>query len=106
MSVLTLFPSDVASLRKGVVITSRKKAPYTILLLGENGVGKSSALELIANVLHGNDMNRYDFKVLDSTNEQDGSSNQSQTKLARIYELKSTNGIVVSATDYERSEHG
>jgi len=75
MSVLTLFPSDIAFLKKGDVITSKKKVPYTILLLGENGVGKSSALELIANVLHGNDMNHYDFKVLEPTNEQGGSSN-------------------------------
>ena len=36
--------------------TNPAKAPYTILLAGETGVGKSSLLELIANVLHSKDI--------------------------------------------------
>jgi len=89
----------VESLKKGIINTTKKKAPYTILLLGETGVGKSSALELIANVLHGNDIDHYDFKVLEPTNEEGGSSNQSQTRSVRIYEITSNNGIVVRVLD-------
>ena len=72
------------------------KAPYTILLVGETGVGKSTLLELIANVLHGKDVDHYDFDTLDQTNERGGSSNQSQTNSARLYEFTSKNGVVVS----------
>jgi predicted GTPase len=96
--VLTRFPSNVDSLKKGIIKTSKNKAnkPYTILLLGETGVGKSSLLELIANVLTGNDIDDYDFNVLDHRNEQHGPSNQSQTNSARLYEFTSKNGIAVS----------
>ena len=78
--------------------TSRNKAntPYTILLIGETGVGKSSVLEFIANVFAGNDIDHYNFDILDYTNEQGGSNNQSQTNSARFYELTSKNGIAVS----------
>jgi len=74
------------------------QGPYTFLLVGETGVGKSSFLELIANVLAGRDIDHYDFKILDPTNEQGGSDNQSQTNSARLYELKSNNGIIVSVS--------
>ena len=70
--------------------------PYTILLLGETGVGKSSVLELIANVLHGNDVDHYDFYTLHHANKQGGSNNPSQTNSARLYELTSGNGVAVS----------
>ena len=92
--------SDVESLKKGIVKTSKNKAkaPYTILLVGETGVGKSSIMEFIANVLIGRDVDHYDFKILDLTNEQGGSENQSQTNSARLYELRSNNGITVSAS--------
>jgi len=80
------------------------KAPYTNLLVGETGVGKSSVLELIANVLAGNDTDNYNFAILDHTNEQDGPSNQSQTNSTRIYELKSKNGIKVSTKFSEHRE--
>ena len=96
--VLIGFPSNVESLRKGIIKTSKNKAnkPYTILLVGETGVGKSSLLELIANVLFGNNVDHYDFNVIDNSNEQHGPSHQSQTNSARLYELTSTNGLVVS----------
>ena len=84
----------------------KKKASYTILLLGETGVGKTSALELFANVLHGNDIDHYDFKVLEPTTEPGGSINQSETKSACIYKLVSNNGIVVSASICEGGEQG
>ena len=89
--------SDVESLKKGIIKTVKNKAraSYTILLVGETGVGKSSVLELIANVLMGN-VDRYDFDILDHTNEQGGSDNQSQTNSARIYEITSKNGVMVS----------
>jgi predicted GTPase len=97
-SILTVFSSDVDSLKKGIIKTSKNKVntPYTILLVGETGVGKSSVLEFIANTLIGKDADHYDFQILDHTNEQSGSDNQSQTNSARLYELRSKNGIVVS----------
>ena len=90
--------SDVKSLRKGVVKTSRHnaQAPYTILLVGETGTGKSTFLEFVANILTGNDVNHHEFKTLDPTNERGGSRGQSQTNSARVYELSSRNGISVS----------
>ena len=96
--MLTVFSSDVESLKQGIIKTSKNKRnqPYTILLVGETGVGKSSVLELIANVVTGKSIDHCDFSILDHTNEQGGSDNQSQTKSARLYELTSKNGIVVS----------
>ena len=82
--------------------TDPAKTSYTILLVGETGVGKSSFLELIANVLHGNDVGHYDSDILDHTNEQSGSNNQSQTNSARLYQITSKNGVVVSTGIYER----
>ena len=97
--LLTVLSSDVESLKKGIIETfrSKSKAPCTILLLGETGVGKSSFFELVANVFAGNGVDQYNLHILDHTNEQGGSNNQSQTKLARLYELTSNNGKVVSA---------
>ena len=88
------------SLQKGVIKSSKDKAkaPYTILLLGETGVGKSSFLELIANVLAGNDIDHYNFDILDYTNEQGGSNNQSQTNSTCLYELMSKNGMEVCSS--------
>jgi hypothetical protein len=54
-------------------------------------------LEFIANVLRGNDIDHCDFDILDRTNEQGSSDNQSQTNSVRLYEFTSKNGIVVSA---------
>ena len=90
--------SNVADLKKGIVRTSKNKvqAPYTILLVGETGVGKSSFLEFIANVFVGKDIDHYDFSILDHTNERHGSDNESQTSSARLYTLTSNNGTVVS----------
>ena len=100
--VLTIFSSNIESLKNGIVHVSKNdvKAPYTILLVGETGVGKSSVLELIANVLAANDTAHYNFDVLDHTNEQGGPTNQSQTNSARMYEFRSKNGVVVSTSIY------
>jgi len=90
----------VQSLKQGIIKTSKNpvQVPYNILLVGETGVGKSSILEFIANILIGRDIDHYDLEILDPTNEQGGSENQSQTKSARLYELRSNNGIIVSAS--------
>ena len=85
------------SLKKGVI---KAKGAYTILLTGETGVGKSSVMEFIANVLLGNDIDHCNFDILDSTNEQGGSGNQCQTNSVRLYEFTSERGIVVSASIY------
>jgi polynucleotide 5'-kinase involved in rRNA processing len=76
--VLTEFLSDVESLKKGIIKVSKNQvgAPYTILIVGETGVGKSSVLEFIVNVLLGNDIDYCDFNILDRTNEQRGSKYQ------------------------------
>jgi len=69
VSVLTVFLSDVESLKKGTIKNKANK-PYTTLLVGETGVGKSSVLKLIANVLTGRGIDHCDFDILDRTNEQ------------------------------------
>ena len=69
--------SDVEFLKKGIV-ENKSNAPYTILVVGETGVGKSSFLELIANVFAGNDINHYNFDLLDYRNEQGGTNNHSR----------------------------
>ena len=90
--------SDVESLKHGIVKTSnnQENEPYTILLLGETGVGKSSFVEFIINVLFGNDIDDYVFDIL---NEHGG------TKSARLHEITSKNGMVVSAGIFERGEY-
>ena len=100
--VLTVFPSDVESLKQGIIKPSKRKAntPFTILLVGETGVGKSSVIELIANVLRGQNIDHYDFDILDRGNEQDGSDNRSQTKETRMYEFTSKSGELVRAGFY------
>jgi len=61
-------------------------------------------MEFIANVLIGKDTDHSDFSILDHTNEQGGSDNQSQTNSARLYEFTSSNGVVVSTGAFDRGE--
>jgi len=61
-------------------------------------------MEFIANVLNGNDTDHSDFDILNHTNEQGGSDNQSQTNSARLYEFTSSNGVVVSTGIFDRDE--
>ena len=86
------------SLKQGIIKTSQNsvQAPYTILLVGETGVGKSAFLEFIANVLIGNNLDCYDFGILNRSNERNGPTNQGGTTSARFYEFTSKNGVVVS----------
>ena len=95
------------SLKQGIIKTleNKDRAPYTILLVGETGVGKSSVLELLANTITGKTIDDYDFNILDRSNEQGGSENQSQTNSARLYELESRNGIVVSTKNFEHNKY-
>ena len=100
--------SDAESIKRAIIKTSKNEAqtPYTILLVGETGVGKSSVLEFIANVLAGNDIDNYNFDILDHTNELGSPNNQSQTNSARVYEFTSKHGTVVSLDSYEQREYG
>lgn len=103
--------SDVGSLRKGIIKTSKNRAnrPYTILLLGETGVGKSSLVEFIGNVLtgvlNGNEFGDYNFDILDHANELSRPNHQSKTSSALLYEFTSRNDAVVSTGIYERCEY-
>ena len=98
--LLTIFFSNVESLKQGIVKTFKHdvQAPYTILLVGETGVGKSAFLEFLINVLIGNSIHLYNFKILDRTNEQGGSGSQSPTNSARFYEFRTKSGIIVSSS--------
>ena len=93
--------SDVESLKSGIIKTSKNepKAVYTILLLGETGVGKTTFLELIASVLAGKSINLYDLEVLDHTNDLTNQNNS-----VHLYEFTSKNGIIVSASICEYGE--
>lgn len=100
--IVILF-SDVDSLKRGIVKTSSNKAnrPYTILLVGETGVGKSLVFEFIANVLSGKDVDHYNFRTLDYTNERSNFGDQSRTKSSRLYEITSNNDILVNISIFK-----
>ena len=104
--LLAMFFSDVESIKKGIIKTSANQvqAPYTILLAGETGVGKSTFLELLANVLIGNTIDHYDFEILDHTNEEGGSGSQSQTNSACFYEFRSIGGMLVCSSGFNMAK--
>ncbi|KAF5358822.1 hypothetical protein D9758_008561 [Tetrapyrgos nigripes] len=91
--------NDILALSKGVVRTDRNKEKvFTILLVGETGVGKTSVLSLLFNVLSGNRTENYmDFH--DQGNEVEGSQRHSQTGSARLYEHTSVNGVTLRILD-------
>ncbi|PBK60457.1 hypothetical protein ARMSODRAFT_944889 [Armillaria solidipes] len=91
--------NDVESLKKGEVKTDRnKQKEFTILLVGETGVGKTSFLSLIANVLAGKRLDDYE-EFYDPDNEAGGTQKHSQTNSARVYTLTSVNGVTVRILD-------
>ncbi|PBK99273.1 hypothetical protein ARMGADRAFT_496405 [Armillaria gallica] len=91
--------NDAESLSRGIVKTDRnKQKEFTILLVGETGVGKTAVLSLIANVLAGNHPHNYK-EFYDPDNEAGGTQKHSQTKSARVYTLKSVNGVTVRILD-------
>jgi GTPase SAR1 family protein len=74
------------------------KREFTILLVGETGVGKTTVLSLIANILEGRTPEQYvDFHA--PGNEAGGSQSGSQTKSAQVYEFGSKNGVIVRILD-------
>ena len=62
-------------------------------------------MDLITNFLQGNDVDHYGLDILDHTNEQSGSNNQSLTNAARLYQFTSKSGIMVITGIYERGEY-
>jgi len=87
--------NTVELLNQGIIKTRASPdtpGDYTILLVGETGTGKTSLLSLLYNVLAGHTPDKYVF-AHDKSNEAGGSESQSQTKLAKVYEFKSNNGI-------------
>ena len=96
--ILIVSSSDVKSLKMGIIKQTENgaKAPYTILLVGETGAGKSSLLEFIANVFSGKTLGNYDLDILDRNNEPDVPINQSKTAFSCLYEFTSKNGVIVS----------
>lgn len=85
------------NLRKGTIKASDKNE-FTILLVGETGVGKTCVLDLIANVLAGHRPDEY-VDTHDRDNEAGGPQSQSQTNSAIVYEYMSKNGIKVRIVD-------
>ena len=82
--------SDVDSLKRGIVKMTKNKAntPYTVLLVGETGVGKSSLVKFIANALH-----FYDPVIfVQGARDQDS---------PHLHEIASKNGVLVSANVFE-----
>ncbi|GJE97664.1 hypothetical protein PsYK624_138850 [Phanerochaete sordida] len=90
--------NDPASLRQGIVRSPSHRFDYTVLLVGETGVGKTSFLSLLANILAGHKPDEY-VDLNDPENEQVGSPQHSQTKAAKVYELTTKNGILLRILD-------
>jgi GTPase SAR1 family protein len=79
-------------------VKTKNQKEFTILLVGETGVGKTSVLSLIANVLAGRNPDQY-TDVHKTDNEAGGSQKHSQTQSAQIYEFRSQNDVVVRILD-------
>lgn len=85
---------------KGIVNTSSGKDKITILLVGENGTGKTSVLSLLVNVMAGRQPAEYDLEPYKAANERSGSHvGQSQTNKAEVYTFKSMNGVQITVLD-------
>ncbi|KAF8889502.1 hypothetical protein CPB85DRAFT_1484946 [Mucidula mucida] len=86
------------SLSAGIIRTTKNRTEFTILLVGETGVGKTSFLSLLANILEGHRPEEFIQAHL-QTNEAGGSHTGSQTQKATVYEFQSRNGIIVRIMD-------
>ncbi|KAF8307720.1 hypothetical protein DL93DRAFT_2101084 [Clavulina sp. PMI_390] len=86
-----ILENSVADLSKGRLATNPKKGrnAFTILIVGERGVGKTSVLNLLYNILVGNGPDN--FKPMnDYSNE---GQLQGQTETAKAYDFTSKNGV-------------
>ncbi|KZT33515.1 hypothetical protein SISSUDRAFT_992946 [Sistotremastrum suecicum HHB10207 ss-3] len=68
------------------------------MLVGETGVGKTSLLSLISNILQGHSPSEYET-VYDPANESGLSGKHSQTMSAKVYKFVSKNGITIHILD-------
>ncbi|KAF8307717.1 hypothetical protein DL93DRAFT_2171529 [Clavulina sp. PMI_390] len=92
--------STVEDLSQGRLATDPKKnrTSFTILIVGETGVGKTSVLNMFYNVLSGN--GPYNLKSInDEENEGSKSQLQSQTESAKSYTFTSKNGVDFTIID-------
>ena len=90
--------SEPETLKQGLLKSANRKTEYTIILVGETGVGKTSVLSLIANVLAGRRPDEY-IDVYDKGNEEGGPQSKSQTNTAKVYEFKSRNEFTLRILD-------
>jgi hypothetical protein len=65
---------------------------------GETGTGKTSLINLFANILAGRGIDEFDL-AHDQDNEFNGDKTESQTKSALLYEFESKNGVKVCILD-------
>ncbi len=82
----------------GVIHTVKNRSELTILLVGETGVGKTSFLSLLANIVEGRRPDTF-VQAHYQSNEAGGSCAGSQTQEAMVYEFRSRNGILVRVLD-------
>ena len=80
----------------GFMLTKKRK--LTILVVGETGAGKTAFLNLMINVLEGENPTTY-RDMFDTANEEGGSKIGSQTREALVYEFSSLNGVRVRLLD-------
>jgi len=96
---LTTYNSTAATLKLGHLLSRTGKRDYTILLVGETGVGKTTLLSCIKNALLGKSPINYDLNVHDLSNESGLGSGTSQTNDAKLYVFTSMNGVVLRVLD-------
>lgn len=83
-----------------MTLTPWKKQSITILLIGETGVGKTSFLDLLANICAGRVMEEFKEEH-ERENEYDGpgAGGRSQTMKPKLYRITCANGSIVNILD-------